>query len=199
MSTASDPGSYPVPTATAALRTYDAYADAEALGLEVGFEPLPAGVTGVLIREQRVVLIEESLDECARHDELAHQLTHWRHRPRPGEVEPHQIEEVVRRETARRLIPLPTLATAIATIIATDNVIEPDPALVANLLGSSLNILYDRLASIAPTEIGGPPSAVLLGLLKIGPRPLHIRRCIQDTEPTVAWMDRVRGMFSHTD
>jgi hypothetical protein len=193
MSTASDPGS------TGALRTYDAYADAEALGIEVGFEPLPAGVTGVLLREQSVVLIEETLDECARHDELAHQLTHWRHRPRPGEADPRRIEEAVRRETARRLIPLPTLATAIATIIATDNVIEPDPALVANLLGSSLNTLYDRLLSITPTEIGGAPAAVLLGLLKVQPAPGHTHRCIQDTAPNAGWMDRVRGIFSRTD
>ncbi|SRR6266568_1157290 len=189
----------------AALRTFDAYAEAAGRNVLVRFADLPGGLPSRLSRQpSSVVLIDAALSEEARHDELTHQLIHL---AQPGRcTDPlHVLEDAVCLATARRLIPVPALVRAIGAVIAENedagcvplDVDDPDTAsAVALLLGTQVSTLYDRQLAVTAPEldmgVGG-----LFGMLTwpksiIEPR---ARACLH--EPLAAaspWWNWLRGL-----
>jgi len=189
--------SEPFPVPCGVLRSYDAYAVAEDLGIGVGFEVLPDDMPSVLLRTPKVVLIQEALSESGRHDELTHQLMHMSRRPRFRES-PQATEDAVRRAAARRLVPLPALLRAVSAVIAEDEQAEAErrdtasAAAAAQLLGVEPCILRDRVLSLTPTECR--MSTTLIGGLRWPRMPGH-RYCVQLTHPPMSWLGRVRHVM----
>lgn len=179
----------------AVLRSFDAYSHAEARGIGVGFEPLPPDIPSMLLRSQGVVMINSALTEPERHDELAHQLGHWMHPLRAGES-PDALEDAVRRDTARRLIPVPALMHAVHTVLAADTAADTAQA-AALLLGTHTCTLRDRLFCLSPTEVAIGMDG-LLGALS-WPLPagaVHRYYCDPDTIPPLPWWERMRNLIA---
>jgi hypothetical protein len=191
-------GPLPIPRGRAALRTYDAYADADRRGFDVAFGGLDQlDQRSVLVRAEKLILVRGDLSEPERHDEVAHQLGHI-HRPlRPGQSL-QVLEEVVRSDTAQRLIPLPALLCAVATVIVQDGTGEHDPATAAALLlGSQVDIIADRLLALTAAESAAAHD--VLSLVKWPPRPVGRRCCVQQHDASASsWLGQIRRRMRWT-
>ncbi|WP_306358740.1 MULTISPECIES: hypothetical protein [unclassified Nocardia] len=170
-----------------ALRTFDAYRRADRLGLEVAFEDLETEATSLLLRNDGVILIEKSLCEIERHDELTHQLQHLEASARRDESLA-DLETRVRRGTAHRLIPFDPLLDAVSLVLESEK--TPRATSVATVLGVQTVTLQDRFRSFTPTELADGIEEVIN--LLVWPSIVAVKTtCLQDSSGPASWLRRI--------
>jgi len=102
-------------------------------------------VLGELDWPHRVIRIDARLNQAAARSTLAHELVHAERGPLPAIPALADLEEnLVDQETARRLIPLPQLAHALAD--------SNNPTQAAAILDVDKATLVTRLTHLHPAE-----------------------------------------------
>jgi hypothetical protein len=122
---------------------YDAYADAIARRIEVGFIDMESPAV-IWVPDSRAIVIGGEMSERRRHEALAHALTHVEHestrlvrRARAGEIPRAVAEAAIHKETARTLVSMTSLRRALrSSAVAVD---------VAAQLGVAVSTLVWRL------------------------------------------------------